>query len=222
MANKKAGRKKKKALLKREILTRRHFMKLTSSLFAAISLAVTAFNFALMISGGWDDISIFLALLAPAAAATAFMVAVLNVVKYKSRGIELLPSIIMMAVAGAMFCASIIGVSKIEADKKVASIDEKFISAEYICAHSMDGEAEVGIRMTSSRFWKIFNLNNLEEYVTGSYGFSELGDELYLNVRISENYAPKESGFDSVRYKMDFGDKTIFYSAPANFYCEQI
>ena len=222
MVNKKSTKKHKKPLLKREILTRRHNLKVLSALFVAISLAIVAFNFTLMVRGGWDDISITLALAGPTAGVVAFMISMINIAKYKSRGVELIPSVAIIAVSGIFFCVSIMGVSMVDAHKKDLRDAERSISAEYVCALSEDADVEVGVRMTSTRFWKIYELNNLELYVTGSYGLVDDENGTYLNVRVSENYAPSELGLDETHYEVDFNDIMTLRGAKNTLYCQQI
>ena len=221
MVNKKSTKKHKKRLLKRDILIRRHNLKVLSSLFVAVALAVVAFNFALMVRGGWDDISMTLALAAPTAGVVAFMIASINIAKYQSRGIELIPSVAIIVLSGIFFCVSLIGTSMVETHKKELRDAEHSISAEYVCSYSEDSEVEIGIRMTSTRFWKIYELNNLEHYVTGSYGLIE-DDNTYLSVRVSENYAPAELGLDETHYEVEFNDGMTLRGANNTFYCKQV
>jgi hypothetical protein len=75
--------------------------------------------------------------------------------------------------------------------------------------------------MTSTRFWKIYELNNLEHYVTGSYGLTD-DESTYLNVRISENFAPSELGLDETHYEAEFNDDMTLRGSKNTLYCQQI
>ena len=67
---------------------------------AAVNVLVfifVCFNAALLLTGGWDDISIVVVVLLPLCSLISLGLAMVNVAKYKSEGRELVASIVALA-----------------------------------------------------------------------------------------------------------------------------
>lgn len=206
--------------MKAAAVRRRQFLlTVMSGVYIAVSVAVAIFDFVLMLQGGWDDVSMFMCLLSPASAFIAFMLAAMNVAKYRARRFWLAPPLCAVAFSGVFFCVAAIGISITTTQKYMPAEVEATATHRYSCSFDEDGVDTVGIIMNSDRDWKIFDLNNLDSYVSGSYGFSENGEKIYI--MISDSLLNEDERFETTEFEFVQEAKTKFVAKDFSLYCSE-
>lgn len=77
-------------MTKKRITERRHHLRFLWAVFAGVSFAVTFFNVALSISGGWDDVNALAILVSISFSLIALLISSRSVIKYEAKRIEAL------------------------------------------------------------------------------------------------------------------------------------
>ena len=86
-------------------------IKKTRLILRVISLALTLLAFSgvffevtVIAHGGWADVSHSAVFVAPLFASVAMLAAVINIVKFRSKGKELIPALAMVIITALFFC----------------------------------------------------------------------------------------------------------------------
>ncbi len=86
------------------IKTKRLTMRIISLSLTVLAFLVVFFELTVIIHGGWADVSHSAVFIAPLFAAVAMLAAVINIVKFRSSGKELVPALAMVVVTALFFC----------------------------------------------------------------------------------------------------------------------
>lgn len=99
------------AKTKRTVKKQREKFRLLSLCIGFLAFLLVFFEFVLTMHGGWDDLSYRVIFAAPLVAAVSLIFAIINIVKYRAKGYEIIPPLSMVAVSSLFFCYVMVYVS---------------------------------------------------------------------------------------------------------------
>lgn len=223
--------KKTKKLTKTRVREILHFRRLVSHILMLFSVVVELFNIALIINGGWDDISLLLFVGAPLLAFLSMCVSYDNRKRYYAIKRDFWIGLILLVVTGGIFSVEVL-YSQIApfAIKKVEDSDQ-FMFGQYNCANNeKDRDSRkftVKIYLNDKEFG-IADYDDPGDIVVGSYGVFDAGENMRrLKAIIKENDAKDSSrGFDETSYLFEFQDsvnvKVTSESKYITRYCKRV
>ena len=209
--------------MKAAAVRRRQFhLRVLAGFFVMIACAVTIVSFVLMLRGGWDDVSVFVALLAPTAALAGFMVATINIAKYRARKMVAAIPLGAVMLSGIFFVIAIIGISFTTSSRYVPDEEEIFLQANYRCTVNDAAEPTVGLIMNVDKAWKIYDLARLDYYAEGSYGAEFDAGNMRLLIRLGDNRAKDDELFNQTEYHIDkTDDGALIYNSQYVLKCAE-
>ena len=83
---------------------RRQILRDLSIFFSVLSSVLVIFEFFLAIHDNWDDLNMGAVFVAPLFAAVAMMLAILNIVRCRTRSKEIIWALAMVALSALFFC----------------------------------------------------------------------------------------------------------------------
>ena len=86
------------------IKQKRLFLRVISLSLTILAFLVVFFEFTVIVHGGWADVSHSAVFIAPLFASIGMLAAVINIVKFRSRGRELVPALSMVVLTALFFC----------------------------------------------------------------------------------------------------------------------
>ena len=212
----------------REIL---HFRRLISYVLMLFTIVVELFNIALIINGGWDDISLLLFVGAPLLAFLSMCVSYDSRKKYFAIKRDFWIGLVLLVFTGAIFSIEVL-YSQIAplVTKKVEDSDQ-FILGQYNCANSEEDRDNrkftVKIYLSDKEF-VIADYLDAEDTVVGGYGVFDAGENMRrLKAIIKENDAKdSERGFNETSYLFEYQDsvnvKVTSESKYITRYCKRV
>ncbi len=201
---------------------RQFYLRVLAGMLVMIACAVAVIDLMLLLRGGWDDVSIFMALLAPTAALAAFMVATINIAKYRARKIVAAIPLGAVIVSGIFFIVSIVGISFTTSKRYVPDEEEILYRKNYRCAVNDSEELTVGIIMNVDKMWKIYDLSRLDYYAEGSYGADYESSDSKILIRLGDNFAKDDELFNQTEYHMQISDGgALLYNSKYTLRCTE-
>ena len=82
----------------------RLILRVASLSLSLLAFLVVFFEMTVIMHGGWADVSHSAVFIAPLFAAVGMLAAVVNIVKYRSKGKELVPALAMVVMTALFFC----------------------------------------------------------------------------------------------------------------------
>jgi hypothetical protein len=82
----------------------RLILRVASLSLSLLAFLVVFFEMTVIIHGGWADVSHSAVFIAPLFASVGMLAAVVNIVKYRSKGKELVPALAMVVMTALFFC----------------------------------------------------------------------------------------------------------------------
>ena len=79
-------------------------LRVVSLSLSLLAFLVVFFELTVIIHGGWADVSHSAVFIAPLFASVGMLAAVINIVKYRSKGKELVPALAMVVMSALFFC----------------------------------------------------------------------------------------------------------------------
>ena len=86
------------------IKQKRLFLRVISLSLTILAFLVVFFEITVILHGGWADVSHSAVFIAPLFASIGMLAAVINIVKFRSRGKELVPALSMVVLTALFFC----------------------------------------------------------------------------------------------------------------------
>ena len=223
--------KKTKKLTKTRVREVLHFRRLINHILMLFSIVVELFNIALIINGGWDDISLLLFVGAPLLAFLSMCVSYDNRKRYFAIKRDFWVGLVLLVVTGGIFSIEVIySLIAPHVSKKVEDSDQ-FMFGQYNCANNEEDrdnkKFSVKIYLTDKEFG-IIDFNDTDDSVFGSYGVFDAGENMRrLKAIIKENDAKDEKrGFDETSYLFEFQDsvnvKVTSESKYITRYCKRV
>ena len=82
----------------------RLILRVASLSLSLLAFLVVFFEMTVIMHGGWADVSHSAVFIAPLFASVGMLAAVVNIVKYRSKGKELVPALAMVVTTALFFC----------------------------------------------------------------------------------------------------------------------
>ena len=82
----------------------RLILRVASLSLSLLAFLVVFFELTVIMHGGWADVSHSAVFIAPLFASVGMLAAVINIVKYRSKGKELVPALAMVVMTALFFC----------------------------------------------------------------------------------------------------------------------
>ena len=82
----------------------RLILRVASLSLSLLAFLVVFFEMPVIMHGGWADVSHSAVFIAPLFASVGMLAAVVNIVKYRSKGKELVPALAMVVMTALFFC----------------------------------------------------------------------------------------------------------------------
>ena len=82
----------------------RLILRVASLSLSLLAFLVVFFEMTVIMHGGWADVSHSAVFIAPLLASVGMLAAVVNIVKYRSKGKELVPALAMVVMTALFFC----------------------------------------------------------------------------------------------------------------------
>lgn len=82
----------------------RLILRVASLSLSLLAFLVVFFEMTVIMHGGWADVSHSAVFIAPLFASVGMLAAVINIVKYRSKGKELVPALAMVVMTALFFC----------------------------------------------------------------------------------------------------------------------
>ncbi len=82
----------------------RLILRVASLSLSLLAFLVVFFEMTVIMHGGWADVSHSAVFIAPLFASVGMLAAVVNIVKYRSKGKELVPALAMVVMTALFFC----------------------------------------------------------------------------------------------------------------------
>jgi cytochrome bd-type quinol oxidase subunit 2 len=79
-------------------------LRVVSLSLSLLAFLVVFFELTVIVHGGWADVSHSAVFIAPLFASVGMLAAVINIVKYRSKGKELVPALAMVVMSALFFC----------------------------------------------------------------------------------------------------------------------
>ena len=79
-------------------------LRVVSLSLSLLAFLVVFFELTVIMHGGWADVSHSAVFIAPLFASVGLLAAVINIVKYRSKGKELVPALAMVVMTALFFC----------------------------------------------------------------------------------------------------------------------
>lgn len=92
------------AKTKISIREKRHITHVITLCLIAVAFISVFFELSLLFHGGWDDVNYTIVFATPLIAAAAMLLAILNLVKFRSKPRDLVISLSMVALSSLFFC----------------------------------------------------------------------------------------------------------------------
>lgn len=211
--------KKHKKLTKKQLEERRHWFVIFYWVIFIIASVVVAYDYALMMRGGWDDIRFFDVVFAPFLAALFFMLTIIYLAKLNGRKRIIWFALALFVTAGLFFSFGVVGVPIMWARSSTESISKNQVNIEYECSGIRGGDPEYWISLQENGSFGIYSDS---DNLTGFYDISNDGLSSEMRVWFGgqfENVEPyyfSETEYDISRD----GDYTILRSEKVTRYCK--
>ena len=95
------------------IKKKRFALRFASLFLSLLAFLVVFFELMLTLHGGWADINYSAIFVAPFFAALGLLLAIFNVVKFRSKGRELVPALSMVVISAFFFCYIMVYMSRV-------------------------------------------------------------------------------------------------------------
>lgn len=86
------------------IRKKRYILKAVSLTLSSAAFLLVFFELSLTMHGGWDDVNYDIIFVCPFIAAMAMIFAIINHVKFRSKGHEIVPAVTMVGISALFFC----------------------------------------------------------------------------------------------------------------------